>query len=160
MFRLLTAICRASTGGTLFPTVELVDPVGCSQGVKGYHLYSPLHLHRDNLPGIHPLNSPVQISINTDREERHLILRFLHTHSLPLAPRHILPHVRPHLRWRHLDPSLLPGTILHTSGLIPTRLVPQVRVLRPVMATRLIQQPVHHLTLQLPLYPLWTNYWR
>jgi hypothetical protein len=45
---LLHCICsvsvyRASTGSTRFPTVELVDPEGCSQGVKSHNLYSPLH---------------------------------------------------------------------------------------------------------------------
>jgi len=136
--------CRASTGGTLFPTVELVDPVGCSQGVMGYHLYSPLH--SDNLPVMHPQTSPVQISIrlddkgrHPDRERCHLTLRLLHIHNLPLAPSHTLPHVQPRLRWRHLDPSPLPRVILHTSSVVPTRLT---------------RQPGHHLTLQLRLYPL------
>ena len=153
------SICRTSTGGTLFPTVELVDPVGCSQGVMGHQLYSPVH--RDKLPVMHPPISPAQISTRLDNRCRHLILRLLHIHSLPLTPSHTLPHVQPHLRWRHLEPSPLPRVILHTSSLAPTRLIPQVRVLlRPIMATQLIQQPVRHLTLHLRLHPLWTSYWR
>ena len=159
------SLCRASTEGTLFPTAELVDPVGCSQGVMGYHLYSPLD--RDNLLVMYPPISLVQISIrlddrgrHPDRERCHLILRLLHIHNLPLAPSHTLPHVQPRLRWRHLDPSPLPRMISHINSPAPRRLIPQVRVLRHVMATRIIQQHVHHLTLHLRLYPLWTNYWR
>ena len=154
------SICRASTGGTLFPTVELVDPVDCSQGVMGYHLYSPRH--RGNLTVIYPPISPVQISIRLDkrgRHRRHLILMLLHIHNLPLAPSNIPLHIQPRLRWRHLDPSPPPRVILHVNSLAPRRLVLKVRALRQVMATRLIQRPVHHLTLHL-LHPLWTSCWR
>jgi hypothetical protein len=151
------SVYRASTGSTQFPMVELVDLVGCSQGVKSHNLYSPRHRER---PLAMPLQiSPDQISTHLDRrdrrlgcEERRLILRVRHSRNLPLARSHTLTHVQPLLRWQHQDPSIPPrATHLHRS-LGPTRLA------LPVTVTRLIQQPAHHPPLHLHL--LLTNYWQ
>jgi hypothetical protein len=158
---LLHCICsvsvyRASTGSTQFPTVELVDPEGCSQGVKSHNLHSPLH--RDNLLSTPLRISPVQILTHLDnrdhrlgREECRLILSIRRHRNHPLAYRHTL-HIKP-LRWQHQDRSI--PTYLHRS-LALTGPVPPVKVLCPVVATRLIQRPAHHPAAR--LCPLLTNY--
>jgi hypothetical protein len=161
---LLHCICsvsvyRASTGSTQFPMVGLVDPEGCFQGVKSHKMYSPLY--RDNLLATPLRISPVQILTHPDnkdhrlgREERHLILSIRRNRNRPLACSHTL-HIKP-LQWQHQDRSRpARATYLHRSlGL--TGPVPPVRVLCPVVATRLIQRPAHHPPPR--LHPLLTNY--
>jgi hypothetical protein len=149
---------RASTGSTQFQMVELVDPEGCFQGVKSHNLYSPPH--RVNLLAT-PRISPVQILTHLDnkdhrlgREERRLTLSIRRHRNHPLARSHTL-HIKP-LRWQHQDRSIpARATYLHRSlGL--TGAEPPVRVLCPVVATRIIQRPAHH---PLPrLHPPLTNY--
>jgi hypothetical protein len=143
--------CRPSTGGTLSPMVGLVDHVGCSQGVRGRHLYNPPH--RDDLPVIRPPLSPVQISIRLDRrdrllghEDRHLMRRFRHSRNLHLARSRTLPHVQLRLRWLLLDPSQPLRLTYRTRSLAPRRFIPQQLVR--------YQPLLRHL-----LYPLWTNCW-
>jgi hypothetical protein len=141
------SICRASTGETLFPMVELVDLVGCFQGVKGHHLYSPPH--RDNLLVMRSLISPVQISIHLDSREQRRILSLKHNRG------HSLPDILHRLRWHPLNPSKQPRVIDAIRNLLPTQLIPQVRARCLSMATRLIRQTIHHQQLHhLRLYPL------
>jgi hypothetical protein len=155
------SVYRASTGSTQFPTVELVDPEGCFQGVKSLNLYNPIY--RDNLLATPLRTSPVRILTHLDnrdhrlgREERRLILSIRRHRNHPLACRHTL-HIKP-LRRQHQDRSITPrATYLHRS-LALTGPVPPVRVPCPVVATRLIQRPAHHPPPR--LHPLLTNYWQ
>ena len=152
-------IYRASTGKTQSPTVELVDPEGCFQGVKSHNLYNPLH--RDNLLTTALRISPVRILThlyNRDhrpgREERRLILSIRRHRNHPLICSHTL-HIKP-LRWQPQDRNIPPrATYLRRSPAL-TEPVPPVRVLCPVVATRLIRRPVHHPPPR--LYPPLTNY--
>jgi hypothetical protein len=157
---------RHSTGGTLSPMVGLVDPVGCSQDVRGQHLYNPPH--PDNLPVILPPRFPVQISIRLDNRDRHLrredrclILRLRYNRNLHLTRSRIHPHVQLRLQRPLLDPSQPPRLTYLTHSLGLRRLIPQDRAPRPEMATQQIQSTVHHqpfLQHHL-LYHLWTNCW-
>jgi hypothetical protein len=141
--------CRPSTGGTLSPMAGLVDHVDCSQGVRGRHLYNPPH---DNLPVIRRPVSPVQISIRLDRRDR---LLGSNEDRLPT-----LPHVQLRLRWLLIEPIQPLRLTYRTRSLAPRRLMARDRAPGPVMATRLIQQPVQYQPLlQYLLHPLWTNCW-
>ena len=148
---------RLSTGKTQFPTVELVDPEGCSQGVKSHNLCN--QLHRDNLLTMPLRISPVQILThlgNRDhrlsREESRLVLSIRRHRNHPLVCSHTL-HIKP-LQRQHQDRSIPPrATYLHRS-LTLTGPVPPV--LCPVVATRLIQRHAHNLPRR--PYPPLTNY--
>ena len=153
------SVYRTSTGRTQFPTAELVDLGGCFQGVKSRNLYSPLH--RDNVLATPLRISPVQILThlyNRDhrlgREERRLILSIRKHRNHPPACSHTL-HTKP-LRWQHQDRSIPPRAMYLHLSIAPTEPVAPVRVLCPVVATRRIQRPAHHLPHR--RYPLLTNY--
>jgi len=153
-------VYRASTGSTQFPTVELVDPEVCFQGVKSHNLYNLLY--RDNLLTTPLRISPVLILTHLDnrehrlgREERRLILSIQRHHNRPLACTHTLLRTKP-LRWQHQDRSIPPRAMYLHRSLALTGPVPPVRVPCPVVATRLIQRPAHHPPPR--LYPLLTTY--
>jgi hypothetical protein len=154
---LLHCICsalvyRAFTGSTQFPTVELVDPEGCFQGVKNHNLHSPTH--RDSLLATLRI-SLVQILTHLDNRDHRgvcrLILSIQRHHNHPLVCRHIL-HIKP-LRWQHQDRSIPPRARYLHRGLALTGPVPPVRV-----PTRLIRRHAHHPPPR--LHPLLTNYWQ
>jgi len=145
-----------STGSIQFPTAELVDPEGCSQGAMSHNQYNPDH--RDNLLAAPLRISPVQILThlyNRDHHlgrEYHLILSIRRHRNHPLPCRHTLLHIKP-LRWQHQDRVPVRATYLHRS-LALTVPVPPVGVLCPVVATRLVQRPAQ----RPPPHPLLTNY--
>jgi hypothetical protein len=154
------SVYRASTGKTQFPTAELVDPEGCSQGVKSHILYNPLH--RDNLLTRRFRISLVQILNHLDNNRDHRLGREVRRHILSIRRHRNHPLVRSHtlhiklLQRQHQDRNIPPrATYLHRS-LALTGHVPPIRVPCLVVATRLIQRPVHH---PLPrLYPPLTSY--
>jgi hypothetical protein len=155
------SVYRASIESTQFPTVELVDPGGCFQGVKNYNLHSPLH--RDNR--LATRISLVQILTHLDnrdrrlsREERRLILSLRHRRNLSLVRSriHTLPHIKRLLRWQHQDLSMPPRATYPPFSLALTGPVPLVKVLCLAVATQPIQRPAHHPPHH--LHPLLTNY--
>ncbi len=147
------SVCRASIGSTQFPTVELVDPGGCFQGVKNYNLYSPLRRENRLATRI----SLVQILIHLDNKERRLILSLRHRHNLSLvrSHTHTLPHIK-RLRWQYQDLSMPPRATYPPFSLALTGPVPPVKVLCLAVATGPIQRPAHHPPHH--LHPLLTNY--